>query len=121
MRPVYSLDSEATTAATSGRCSTAVRGYVGIVGGFARDGMCDRVGDGAQFVHAFREAIAQHVRAELNVNQIHRDSRHGQQQHHRNHGDEHVSDNQPVAQAPHELPAHPGSQTEGEINQRENK
>ena len=93
-----------------GRC--AVRGFhlhrAGKSVGIRRNG-----------VNALLQIVMKQVRAELQIEPVRGQARHGEQKNNRNDRDENVRDDQAIAQRPHEAAAQPGNRADEQVHRRE--
>ena len=89
----------------NGRAGILVRGKS------AREG----VSDVGRRVDAFVKIVAEEMRAELKVEQVCGDRSHGAEEHYGHDGDENVSDDKTIAQAPEKALARPASESHDEI------
>ena len=86
--------------------------------GFHFDGAGQSVSIGGDGVHALLQIIMKQMRAELQIQAVSGQPDHGEKQNHRNDGDENVSDNQAIAQRPHEAPTQPRNQPDEQVHRR---
>lgn len=93
-----------------------IRGGDGCAGiSMSRESARERVGDVRGGVDAFVKVVAEQMRAELEIEQVPGDADHGGKEHDGDDGDENVSDDEAVAQAPEQALARPAGELHDEV------
>src|SRR5579862_3098195 len=91
-------------------------GIRGAAGGFIFGSGGNGARGGFDLLGAFLEGVMEEVGAELRVEEVEGDGGHGEEEDHRHDGDEEVSDDEAVAQAPEEAFADEGEEAEEKID-----